>query len=246
MVYFGGSMKKKILLVLLTFLFVGLGFAQEKILDANSGLFLYLKGSNTKLTEEDYLTYAKGFHSETYKKYSNDEFEWHDQFNIIKQKCNEEIANADFDSTYVIVTSIEFGDYDFTNEGFPVSIGEGTFIPLGNNSGYYKANNYNSIFMNTSALNLHDFHKYNFFKFAKDDAKAFLQGRKNSRGNVNREVNLQITYKIASHDSAEYKNFANLALSNGYLPVVGIIQSIEVYDAANKNKVKKIGELIIQ
>lgn len=243
MVCFGGSMKKKILLVLLTFLFVGLGFAQEKILDANSGVFLYLKGSNTKLTEEDYLVYAQEFHSETYRKYSNDEFEWHDQFNIIKQKLDEEIANADFDSTYVVVTSVDLEDYDFTNEGFPVSIGEGTFIPLGRNDGY---KSFKSIFYNRTALGLHNFHRYNFFKFAKDDAKAFLQGRKNSRGEVNRKVTLQITYKIASYDSSEYKSFANWALSNKYLPVVGIIQSIEVYDAANKNKVKKIGELIIQ
>ena len=40
------------------------------------------------------------------------------------------------------------------------------------------------------------------------------------------------------------KNFEKIALSNDYLPVVGIIENIEVYDASNQRNIKKIGTLI--
>ena len=78
----------------------------------------------------------------------------------------------------------------------------------------------------------------------KSEAKTFLQGRKSSSGNVNRSITLQITYKIAAFDSKEFKSFKDLALSNDYLPIVGIIEKIEVFDASNSRNVKKIGELI--
>lgn len=78
----------------------------------------------------------------------------------------------------------------------------------------------------------------------KDQAKTFLQGRKNSSGKVNRSITLQIKYKIASYDSAEYKSFADLALQNNYLPIVGLIEDIEIFDASNSKDVKKIGSLI--
>ena len=100
------------------------------------------------------------------------------------------------------------------------------------------------MFEKAVAFKLDSFEKYNFFAMPKSDAKSFLQGRKYSNGSVNREVTLQITYKIAGFDSKEYKNFKNLALSNDYLPIVGIIEKIEVFDAADSRKVKKIGELV--
>ena len=95
-----------------------------------------------KLSEEEYLSYAQGFEKEIYNKYHNDEFEWFDQFQIIKQKCDKKIEEADLTATYTVVTTVEFGDYDFTNGGFPISIGEGTFFPLGITSSYYYCDYY--------------------------------------------------------------------------------------------------------
>lgn len=54
-------MKKILSLALLILLSATCIFGQSKVLDGNSGLFIYLKGSNTKITEDDYLIYAKGF-----------------------------------------------------------------------------------------------------------------------------------------------------------------------------------------
>lgn len=234
---------KKILLGLLILLSASMMFGQNLTLNADSGFFIYVKGSQTKFSEDDYLTYAKGFENAVYDKYHNDEFEWHDQFQILKQNCDKKIVDADLTSTYTVVTSVDFGDYDFTNSGFPVTIGEGTFFPLGRTSSWYYSRG-DSIFGKSVALNLDKFHEYNFIAFSKDEAKTFLQGRKNRYGEIDRSVTLQITYKIASYDSAEYKAFAGLALSNNYLPIVGIIENIEVYDAKDQRNIKKIGTLI--
>lgn len=236
-------MKKILSIGLLMLLSASCLFGQSKVLDDNSGLFIYLKGSNTKITEDDYLIYAKGFERDTYNKYKNDEFEWHDKFQILKQNLDKKIADADLTSSYTVVTGVDFGDYDFTNEGFPVTIGEGTFFPLGYNDSYYEAKR-GSVFNSQTALKLDGFHKYNFIKLPKDEAKTFLQSRKDRYGNVDRSLTLQITYKIASYDSKEYKDFANLALSNNYIPVVGIIENIDVYDANDSRNVKKLGTLI--
>lgn len=218
-------------------------FAQAKSLDTENAYYVYLKGTSTKITDEEYLNYAKVVERETYRKYSNDEFEWDEQFSLLKKKFDTSIQDADLEGEYVIVTSVEAGDYDFTNEGFPVSIGEGTFFPF--KTFYYDyESSRTSLFRKQVALKLDSFERYNFFAMPKTDAKNFLQGRKYSNGSVNREVTLQITYKIAGFESKEYKNFKDLALSNNYLPIVGIIEKIEVFDAENSRNVKKIGELV--
>ena len=234
---------KKLILGLLILLSASMMFGQTLTLDADSGFYIYMKGSQTKLSEEEYLTYAQGFEKEIYNKYHNDEFEWFDQFQIIKEKCDKKIEEADLTATYTVVTTVEFGDYDFTNGGFPISIEEGTFFPLGITSSYYNCDYY-SIFNNKIALSLDKFHEYNFLVFEKDAARTFLQGRKDRYGNIDRTITLQITYKIAAFDSAEYKEFEDLALSNNYLPIVGIIESIEVYDTKDQRNIKKIGTLI--
>ena len=234
---------KKIAALLATLLMSGALFAQIKAIDKENGYYIYLKGSNAKITDDEYLDYAKLIERDIYSKYKNDEFEWEDQFSKLKIKLNDLIAKADLESTYTVVTAVDFGDYDFTNEGFPVSIGEGTFFPFDYLSHYYDASR-NSVFKKRLAVKLDSFEKYNFFSMPKADAKKFLQGRKSGSGYVNREVSLQITYKVASFNSKEYKNFKDLALSNGYLPIVGIIEKIEVYDAADRNKVKKISDLV--
>lgn len=159
-------------------------FAQAKSLDKNNAYYVYLKGTNTKITDEEYLNYAKVVEKDTYDKYINDEFEWEEQFGLLKEKFNKSIQDADLEAEYSIVTSVEFGDYNFTNEGFPVSIGEGTFFPFDTFYYDYKASA-GSLFKKAVAFKLDSFEKYNFFAMPKSDAKSFLQGRKYSDGSVN-------------------------------------------------------------
>lgn len=234
-------MKKLLTSLLLGLMLVGNVFAQGKSLDATTGFYIYLKGSEVEISELEELNYAKAEEYNVYSKYHNDEFEWEEQFSKLKENFKNKIKNADMTSEYAIITTAEFGDYDFKTEGFPVKIEDGTFFPIGKVGNYN--NDYDSIFRKTVALSLDDFSSYNFFKMPKAEAKTFLQSKKSKYGTVDRNIKLLIKYKIADYNSAEYKKFANLALNNDYLPVVGIINSIEVYD---KNTNKKISELIKQ
>ena len=234
---------KKFTAVVVSLLVSGAVFAQSKMLDKSDAFYVYLKGSKTVLSEKDQLDYAKTFESDIYNKYKNDEFEWDEQFSNIKDSLKTKVENADMDSVYSISTSVQFGDYNFANEGFNVTIGEGTFFPFDRFENWFYLER-GSIFQKRMALKLDSFEKYNFIGMPKAEAKTFLQSRKDSYGNVNREVTVQIKYKLASFDSAEYKSFKDLALSNNYLPLVEIIESIDVYDTSNRNNIKKIGELV--
>lgn len=60
---------KKFTALVVSLLMVGALFAQVKALDKDNGYFIYFKGSNTKITEEEYLNYAKVVEAETYRKY---------------------------------------------------------------------------------------------------------------------------------------------------------------------------------
>ena len=236
---------KKITALVVTFLIVGVSFAQTVRLDRDTAFYIYLKGSQTVLTPKDELNYAKSFENLTYRKYKNDEFEWDEQFTKIKQSLKEKIHSVDMDVSYIVMTDVKLENYDFTNEGFPVSISEKIFFPYDHFDNWASLDS-DSILDKRIALKLDRFEKYNFIAMPKVEAKKFLQTRKNTYGNVNRQVSLQVTFKIAEFDSEEYKSFANIALSNDYLPVVGIIEKVEVYDTSNSYNVEKIGELMVK
>ncbi len=116
----------------------------------------------------------------------------------IKNKLADKINSTDLNAVYTIVTSVEIGDYHFEKEGFPVAINEGVYFPFERFSGLWSYGiSEKSILYKQSAFKLDGFEKYNFIAMPKAEAKKFLQGRKNSWGDVNRNVTLQITYKIA-------------------------------------------------
>lgn len=85
---------KKLILGLLILLSASMMFGQTLTLDADSGFFIYMKGSQTKVSEDDYLSYAKVFETAVYEKYHNDEFEWYDQFQILKQNYDKRISEV--------------------------------------------------------------------------------------------------------------------------------------------------------
>lgn len=238
-------MKKVVATLLVTLAIVASVSAQAKRLESKDAFYIYLKATGTKISDAEYLNYAKSVEYQTYRKYKDDEFEWEEQFAQIKKRFDDAIADASTDGTYVVYTGAEFGDYDFANERWPVEIGEGTFFPMDSlNASAEGIADYGSIIRQQVALSLDSFSKYNGFKMPKEDAKNFLKGRKSSSGYINRDVTLAITYKIAAFDSKEYKDFATYALSNDYIPIVGIIESIDVYDKSDSKSIKKIGELI--
>lgn len=212
-------------------------------LESINGFLIYMNLSDTKITEDMYMDYAKTIAQDTFDKYHNDEFEWADQYATLKTEFDKKVNDVNVDQEFTLLMSADFGDYDFTAAGYKLSISPDTIFTyesiIAKCGGYgYKIAN-DSIFRNNIALKLYNLDKYNFFEMPKDEAKNFLQGRKNSYGNINRKVSLVVKYEIAGFNSAEYKSFKKLAEGNDYLPLVGLIKSVEIYD--QEDNFKKIG-----
>jgi hypothetical protein len=183
-------------------------------------LYSFLKGTSTDLTDNDIEGYIRDYHNDIYRQYRNNEFEWYDKLEQYRTELNSKMASQDLNMDYVIVTNIEFGDYNFTQSGFPVRISEGTFFPISDNNRRY---------LLQGALFLIDFYKYNFFAMERSNASAFIASRTNSGGMVNRQIRLMIYFKLANFTSREYINI-QAETDKNYFPVAGNISRIEVYD----------------
>ncbi len=226
------------------------GQAEEKpiqvVLTPETALYAFFKGTGTDLTDE-YLPYAKVIENSIYTKYHNDPFEWEEQFAKIKGNFNKKVQDVDFNQEYRMSTTVEFGDYDFENQGYKVSIEKETFFPM--SSVYYVTGGENpgsdSYFRNDFGLKIQDLDKYNFIAMDKNAAKTFLQGRKNRYGDINKQLVISFKYKLADFNSKEYNKFAATIAQDNRIPLVGIVQgAIEVFD--KENNYKKIGELTIK
>lgn len=231
-------MKKIILSLVLSFGFLAGLFAQ--VINTEDAFYIYLKGNGYALSEDDYLQYAEFVETDVYNKYHNDEFEWEDQFTKLKNNFDKRIKDAELDNEYTIATKIDFGKYDSEKGGYIVEIADSTFFPLDQMN--WKASR-KTLFGKQLALKLDSLSSYNLIPMDKEDAKKLLDSRKLSSGKVDRSVMILIKYKFADFNSKEYKNFEKLALDNSYLPLVGIVSEIEVYDTSKGNQ-KKIGNLV--
>lgn len=215
-------------------------------LSSLDGFYIYMNLSDTKVTDDWYLDYAKTVEKDIYEKYQNDEFEWQDKFADIKKKFDAGIESANVDGTFVISSTFEFGDYDFSKEAYKVDVSKDLFFPLKSvcDATYrYASTSRDSIFDKKLALKIKDAEKFTLLKMPKDEAKQFLQSRKDSYGNVNRKIAILYKYEIESFNSKEYESWAKLASSNGYLPLMGLIKEIQVFDTTN-NQYKLLGTLV--
>lgn len=205
---------------------------------SEDALYIYLNLTDTPLTDSLSLDYAKSIEEDVYDKYKNDEFEWNDKFETIKKNFAAKVENAKVDNIFGFTLDMEFGDYDFSKEAYSIKINPGTFIPLDSVGNWgCKTNEFNS----RIGLKLKDIEKYNLLKMSKDEAKTFLQSRKNSYGDVNRTVRVFYKFEIGSLNSSAYKEWEKIASSNGYLPLIGEILETKVLDV--KNNYKELGTL---
>lgn len=220
-------------------------------LKSEDALYIFFKATKADLKDE-YLPYAKVVESDTWRKYHNDPFDWEDKFAQCKKNFDEKVANADLEQVYSLSTSIDFGDYDFDNQGYKVEIGNGTYFPMNSVARVYGVFSYednnpgdDSYFVNQFGLKIQDLEKYNFIPMEKDAAKTFLQSRRYRDGSFNKTVTIFFKYKLAAFDSQEYNTFAASIAQEGKIPLVGIIEgSIDVLD--KNDNYKKIGELVIK
>jgi hypothetical protein len=223
---------KKIFFVVLSLGFVFNSFSQgsEKSVTYLDCFYSFLRGTNAELTDDLVTRYIRDYHNNIYRQHHNNEFEWHGKIEEYRKELSQKISAQSLDIAYAIVTNVEFNNYDFDKDGFPVNISEGTFFPLDSKERTY---------LNRIGLYLIDLSNYNFFAMERNDANMFIKNRTSNSGRVDRQVRLLIYFKLADFASADYLNISTLMDKNRYYPLAGIISRIEVYDDT-----KKIGGLI--
>lgn len=215
----------------------------EKVFDPDAAVFYYLKDTHLTVTDDNALDYAKVYKNDIYKKYSGDEFEWADKFAAIKKDFQKRLDDTRLDDKFTVNTDIEFGDYDFDKLGYKISISKGLYFPM------HSASSQNDFYSHLDSalgkdltLSLTDFDTYNFLPMAKDEAKAFLQGRKKSSGKIDRDITILIHFMLVDVNSNEYKTAMKPTDTDIHL--VGKITSIEAYDTSDRKNIKKLGEVI--
>ncbi|MCT7562160.1 DUF4852 domain-containing protein [Aliarcobacter butzleri] len=230
-------MKKSVVLLscLASFLFADIDFTNRK--DVDKLAMAGLKDSINNIDEKSGgLWYLYRAQTTKWDKVKNDEFEIQDAIskayplfkNTIEK--NQELIGKQT----VVLVGVNFQDYDFSKESFEIGnlLDEKSYLEF---YGDEFSNGIKLSFDNTNAQGT-------FLAMNKEDAKQFVQKRKNSYGEVNRKLIAKYYFKIKSISSFD-KNVIGCVYSKGRTnncnalstsSVVGHIEKIEILDDKNK------------
>lgn len=140
----------------------------------------------------DYLySYEK---DKTYDQYKNDEFEFNSKLKIATQSISNIVDAIKKDSFFVIVSSADFGEYDFDKNYFNFKpIKYGTYYDL-------KELDYRGCdkckITTTISLDFVNASKFNNIYINPEEANRLIKSRKDSYGSIDRNVNFFIVYKL--------------------------------------------------
>lgn len=208
----------------------------EKMIEYNDCLYAFLQGTKETISNDLATQYMIITDYKNYQKYRKDEFEWNDKLSACKKNLIDAVSTYDINTNYVIATGIEFDKYDFDKLGFSVILNDGIFFPLKPDNWAYTTDDIKRI-----GLAVKDFSKYNFIAMDQDVAREFLNSRKSSSGNINRNITIVIHFTLMSFTDNEYSSITVNMDKKSYYPVVAVVKNIEAYD-----KTTKIGELTIE
>ena len=197
----------------------------------------YYATSGDTIDEKIYVRYARDYHYEIYKKYREDEFEWHNRLSEIKDELNGHIKRYDINSiNYWDTLTTELGRYDFKAKGFSYkSLSPTTYISYRSPRGY-------SSDMKSVRLFFENSGDFNFLPYPEDTAKKFVQDRKDKYGDIDREVFTIVHFTLLPVKSKESQAVLNAVGANPYYyNLVARINKIEVYE--DKERIMEMGLL---
>jgi len=159
-------------------------------------------------------TYMKLYRFPVWQKYKNDEFELEEKRQQTIELMQQRIESFDLNEEFTLRTSVEFEQYDFKTEEFPLT-------QLSGNSYFYNSNNrvdsyafarvYQVYFKNTDI--------FGNLEMQKEDAKNFVQSKKTPTGRIKRALPMEIKFVIVER--------------NGNDDLNAVITEINVFDADN-------------
>ncbi len=136
--------------------------------------------------------YMEHYRPDTWKLARNDEFLLHEKKAETKKLFQSRIDQFDLSQTFVLRANIDIGDYDFTNQEFPVRTS-------GPDSYWYKTSSkYSDSIPYTLKLFFKNHEFVDTVSMEPAAAKAFVQARKKSNGYVDRTVYATIEFEIVS------------------------------------------------
>jgi Domain of unknown function (DUF4852) len=175
-----------------------------------------------KMFEKEPASYAKEFvyrfDRKTYNTFKEDEFEMGKILNATSLNIEKTIDSLDFKTTYATAIKIELNEYDFGTKGFPFKLAEAITV-LEKGFGEDKTAVYLVLSNSTSFQNL---------KMSEEQAKLFIQRRKDRYGNVDRSVYVKVNFIVDDKISSFRSNSGDMR--DG---LTGRVTSLEFY--GNKN-----------
>lgn len=228
---------KKIGFAMLLCLFGNSIFAQvpqiEKEINYLDAYAIYLQQAGTQISDDIVTKYAKDYKNDLFIKYGNDEFDWHDQLVKIKEELLNVIHSVNVSGDYFLSFLVNIDEYDFANNGFPVTIHDYTSIPF-----YSKDDGFDSSLPGVRIF-FKDFPKYNFLPINSDVANKLIKSKKNGKGNIDRSLTLRIHFTVLPMKSDDYNSAIRYNSENEGPLLVGTIKKIDVF-----NNEIKVGELV--
>lgn len=177
---------------------VGTALFTSNVSAANDFSWTNLMLASVKLNPNfDYQTYVDSYMEEyrnpVYKRYRNDEFNMRSKREETIEIMKERVRNFDLDEEFIINTSVEMGKYNFEDELFPVQ-------GIGANSYFYERNHAGE-FPYRYKVKFSNFDLIGDIEMEPNEAEAFIDQRKNNYGSINRELPIQLKFKIVDRES---------------------------------------------
>lgn len=159
-----------------------------KVYDLDLGDKTYKYPNQASRCGSNYLSYyANVFDSYNYKQARNDEFALNSYAKGLNQIVRSGIEAVDFNEIFALPTNAQIGQYSFSKQSFPIKINLKKRIRIYSDDCFLKIKIEYAVNSNSFDWEL---------KMAEEQAKAFIQGRKDSRGNVDRKIFLRLKYSI--------------------------------------------------
>jgi len=225
---------KKIIVIMMCILIIP-SFAEK--LDLGNPLVVENFGANIvkeKLDTYDSealgLWYLKNHYESKWNRVRNDEFELNDAknwaFEELKKKLSK-IKPINKDAEYNLYLSSKFTKYDFKSQSFPVEAltGNSYMTYAGKREFVSSYNDSKLLFENADE-------SVNFIPMKKDDAKKFIQSRKNKYGDINREIVAHYVYTITNY--VEDREFTSDG-SPMTIKFTAKLKSVEFMDKSRKH-----------
>lgn len=131
------------------------------------------------------------FRKDVWHKYRNDEFELNDKRDETIRMMKEKVSSFSLDENFVLHASMEFGDYDFDKGVFPIKpITPTTYFSGVRRQSFTFPSEYHIFFSNGDKLG--------DISMPKDEARTLVADRKTKFGTVNRDLFVEIKFRVSS------------------------------------------------